>query len=64
MSYKVTDIQEATMFINAKINQNFMYVGRLYSKYGFYTAYRYDTRSVVDMPLEATIIPCDVEVSK
>lgn len=30
----------------------------------YVNAYRYDTRSVVDIPLEASIVPCDVEVSK
>lgn len=64
MKYNAVNTKSPIMFINAKVNENFLYVGKVYSKYGFFTAYRYDTRSVVDIPLEASIIPCDVEASK
>ena len=64
MTYHAVNKKPSIMFIQAKLNQNFLYTGRVYSKYGFFTAYRYDTRSVVNIPLEASIIPCDVEVSK
>lgn len=64
MKYNATNTKEPILFISAKVNQNFLYAGKVYSKYGFFTAYRYDSRSVVNIPLEASIFPCDVEVSK
>lgn len=64
LKYNAVNTKSPIMFINAKVNESFLYAGKVYSKYGFFTAYRYDTRSVVDIPLEASILPCDVEVSK
>lgn len=64
MTYHAVNKKPSIMFFNAKVNQSFLYAGKVYSKYGFFTAYRYDTRSVVNIPLEASVAPCDVEVSK